>query len=307
MQIPSILILIVSLLLLGQPAAAAQTPLVVSGNPEAPPIVWKHRDTLTGVGPALVNTILDQLAVPYTYRIIKSWQEVQEQAAAGKVDLIVSAYRNKTREQYLRFSEPYLKSPVVIVVPRGRTFPCPGWAGLKGKKGAAHTGESFGEKFDRYIKEELSVRYGSYEQIFQLLNQGLVDYLIMDLYPALIYAKLLQAEDKVEFIDTPVTVQQFHLAVARTSPYVSLLPAINEKIRQMKKEGKIKAMVKEQYLSWHQTFLQRQKFFAQQYNRAEEQQQEWNAGARDRGLETLSRFIEENRPYMTGSSTFGTY
>ncbi len=272
-------------------------PLVVSGHPEAPPISWKIKGDLAGVGPELTNQILQTLNTPYSYQLIKDWSAVQQAAKTGEIDLIVGAYRNAEREKYLVFSDGYIDSPVVIVVPRGQKFSFNGWEDLRGKRGVAHSGESFGEKFDNYIHTELNVTYGSYQMVFQHLSQGLADYLIMDLYPAVIYAKLLQAEDKVEFLDNPVTVQQFRIAIARRSPFVKLLPAINREIARLKKNGICKNLVKEQYLRWRETFLQRQRFFAQQYNRAEQAQQQWNSTSRDRALDTLSRFIEANRQY----------
>ncbi len=284
-------------------ACASGTELIASGNPKAPPIVWEKKGTLVGAGPELLERILKKLDVPLRYRLLDTWVAVQEKAKNGDIDLIVSAYRNNEREQYLVFSEPYLESPVVIVVPKGKKFPMRGWEDLKGKKGVAHSGESFGEKFDHYIRSQLSVEYGSYEQVFQLLDQGLADYLIIDLYPAIIYAKLLQAEEKVEFLDTPATVQHFHMAISKKSPFVKLIPAINAEIKTLKQQGICKKLVKEQYLHWRETFLRRQRFFAQQQNRAREEQQQWNAGSHDRALDTLSRFVEENRPYMFGSNT----
>jgi len=284
-------------LLLGTIAGAAEH-LVVSGNPEAPPIVWEKSGQLTGIGPQLVASFLDQEGVAYTLRPEGTWDEVQDKARAGSIDLIVSAYDNRERREYLDYSIPYLKSPVVIVVKKGNGFPLHSWSDLAGKKGVANTGESFGSEFDAYIKEKLDVAYVPYERAFAMLAEESADYLVIDLYPAVIYAKLLRAEESIEYLDNPVSLQHFHVTIAKNSPYQRLLPNINAYIQQMQDKGEINRMLQEQYQAWHQTFRERERLFERAGQKAEEAQAEFDATARDRGLDNLMRFVEMERPYM---------
>ncbi len=302
-QLFTLATLLLAVLLGSQPATAGK-PLIVSGNPEAPPIAWeKTGGKLVGVGPTAVSRILEKLQVPFVIQPGGTWQQVQEGAKNGSIDMIVSAYDNKERRTYMDYSLPYLKSPVVIVVRKGECFACSAWNGLVGKKGAANTGESFGEEFDTYIRKELNVTYVPYQRAFEMLNHGTVDYLVMDLYPAIIYSKLLNAEDKIEYLDTPATVQYFHMTISKKSPYLSLMPKINAEIEKMKKEGIFKKMAKEQYKSWTKTFKERERFFARSQTKARQAQSNWDAGARDRGLDNMARFIERDVPYMSGSNT----
>ena len=282
-------------------ASRAAGPMIVSGNPDGPPISWGKNGTLAGAAPELAAKILSELNIPFTIINAGSWQEVQDKAREGKVDMIVSAYTNDERRTYMKFSKPYLDSPVVIVVRKGNGFALTSWDVLIGKKGVAHTGESFGEKFDTFIKEKLDVDYLPYERAFQELANDTADYLIIDLYPAVIYSKLLEAEKKIDILDTPATVQQFHMALSKKSPYLNLLPEIDKKITELKKEGYMKKLAVQQYKKWHETFLERQRFFARQKARAGMEQNEYNAAARDRGLEALGRFVERNYPYMDGT------
>jgi len=281
----------------------ATEPLVATGNPEAPPIVWEKRGELVGVGPEIATRILKNLQVPFIIKPTGSWAQVQENAKNGTIDLVVSAYDNKERRQYMDYSIPYLQSPVIIVVKRGKSFPFASWKDLIGKKGVANTGESFGEEFDTFIKEKLDVTYTPYERAFKMMELDSVDYLIVDLYPAIIYSKLLNAEDQIEFLDAPATTQYFHITFSKKSPYAGLLPKINEEIKKMKKNGEFKKLAKEQYKIWHKTFKERQRFFARSDTQAQQAQSDWDAGARDRGLDNMARFIERDVPYMSGSNT----
>lgn len=284
-----------------QPAAAE--PIIVSGNPEAPPIVWEKKGELVGVGPEIARQILTTISVPFILKPNGSWEQVQEKIKSGSIDIIVSAYDNRERRQYMDYSIPYLQSPVVIVVKKGETFPFTSWNDLIGKKGVANTGESFGEDLDAFIKEKLDIAYVPYQRAFEMMNLNTADYLIVDLYPAIIYSKLLNVENSVEFLDTPATVQNFHITLSKKSPYRHLLPQINAQIEQMKKTGFFKKLAREQYKQWNTTFQERQRFFSQSHAKAQQQQSTWNADARDQGLENLTRFIERDIPYMSGSNS----
>lgn len=278
-------------------------PLVVTGNPEAPPIVWEKQGELVGVGPEIAARILKTLQVPFTIKPTGSWAQVQENAKNGTIDMVVSAYDNKERQQYMEYSIPYLQSPVVIVVKKGRSFPFTAWKDLVGKKGVANTGESFGEEFDTFIEEKLDVTYTPYERAFKMMELDSADYLIVDLYPAIIYSKLLNAEENIEFLNTPATMQYFHITISKKSPHLGLLAKINAEIKKMKQNGALKNLAKEQYKSWNKTFKERQRFFARSGTQAQQAQSDWDAGTRDRGLENMSRFIERDVPYMSGSNT----
>jgi polar amino acid transport system substrate-binding protein len=293
---------LVTVLLCGTVSARAEKPLLVTGNPQAPPIVWEKGGTLTGVGPEAATMILKKLNVPFELKNVGPWDQVQELARKGNVDLIVSAYKNSDRQKYLDFTVPYLKSPVVIAVKKGHKFPFTSWDALIGKKGVANVGESFGEEFDTFIKNKLDVTYIPYEKAFEMMNLDLADYLIIDLYPAVIYAKLLNVENNVEFLDNPATIQHFHMAVAKSSPAISLLPKINREIDRLKKQGYFIEQVKKQYTTWNTNFQRRKRFYARNKAREQEEQQEYSAGARDRGMENLARFIERDRYFMNGTN-----
>jgi polar amino acid transport system substrate-binding protein len=280
----------------------ASQPLMVTGNPEAPPIVWEKQDKLIGVGPEIATRVLNKLQIPFTIKPTGSWAQVQENAKNGAIDLVVSAYDNAERRQYMDYSIPYLQSPVVIVVKRGKSFPFKAWKDLIGKKGVANTGESFGEEFDTFIKEKLDVTYTPYERAFKMMELDSADYLIVDLYPAIIYSKMLNVEDRVEFLDAPATTQFFHMTISKKSPYVKLMPKINAVMKEMKKNGEFNKLVKEQYNKWNKTFKERQRFFGRSGAQAQQAQSNWDAGSRDRGLDNMSRFIERDMPYMDGSN-----
>lgn len=280
----------------------AEPTVIISGNPEAPPVVWERAKGLVGVGPELAGRILSDLKIPFEIIPMGTWQQVQEKTRNGAIDLVLSAYKTTERQKYLEYSIPYLESPVVVVVKKGTGFICDSWDDLIGKRGVANKGESFGEKFDAYLKSELQVTFTSYNRAFEMLGEDTADYLLIDLYPAIIYSKLLRVEDKVDIMDNPVTVQHLHMAFGKESPHKGLLPDINKHLAKLKEQGVIKNLTLEYYQKWNKTFKERQRFYDKAAKKAKDAQTTYEAEAEDRGLKYISRFVDQSRPYMDGTN-----
>lgn len=252
----------------------AGEPYTVSGNPKAPPVTWEQYNKLTGVGPDIAQSILDELGIPYVISVEGNWQQVQEKCKEGSIDMLVGAYKNDERAAYMDYSLPYLPQPTVIVVEKGKEFSFGRWESLIGKKGVSNVGESYGQEFDDFIKETLDVQYLAFERAIQLLNRGEADYLIVDLFTALIYARLLQGEDAITILDPPVTTQTFHLTIAKSSALTQQMPAINKKLRTLVKNGTVEKLVYKHFNSWKELIARRSHFLSNESGiRSEEQQQ----------------------------------
>jgi polar amino acid transport system substrate-binding protein len=267
-------LVILSALLGGTSQLISAQNFIASGNPYAPPVVWEENKKLAGVAPDLVNEIFTELSLPYSVRVLSDWERVQEAAQKGEIDLIVSAYRNDARSKYLNFSVPYLPEQTVIVVGKGREFNFSNWDALKGKKGVSGIGESYGQKFDRYSAENLDISYYRLERAIETLNLGKADYLIIDLYTALIYARLLQGEDSITILDPPVTTENFHLAVTKDSPLNEHLDAINKKLDEKIAAGKINELVLAHFDRWQERIATRSKYLSrmsQQHSASQEE------------------------------------
>lgn len=234
---------------------------IVSGNPKAPPVVWEQYGKLTGVGPDIANSILTELNLDYDIRVTGNWQQVQDKCKSGETDMIVSAYKNDERAEYMEYSLPYLPQPTVIVVEKGKEFLFGRWESLIGKKGASNTGESYGQEFDTFLKEKLDVQFVAFERAVELLNRGEVDYLIVDLYTALIYARLLRGEDAITILEPPVTTQSFHLTIGKNSPMAVQMPAINKKLYRLVKDGTVEKLFYKHFESWKELIAKRSRYF----------------------------------------------
>ncbi len=248
---------------------------IVSGNPKAPPVVWEQYKKLTGVGPDIAQAILTELKLAYDIRVEGNWQQVQDKCKSGEVDMIVSAYKNDERAAYMEYSLPYLPQPTVIVVEKGKEFPFGRWESLMGKKGVSNIGESYGQEFDAFIKSKLDVQFIAFERALELLNRGEVDYLIVDLYTALIYARLLQGEDAITLLEPPVTTQAFHLTIAKNSPMAVQMPAINKKLYRLVKDGTVEKLFYKHFEDWKTLIAKRSRYFNKNAHIRNEDQSEY--------------------------------
>jgi polar amino acid transport system substrate-binding protein len=253
---------------------AAET-FVVSGNPKAPPVVWEQYDKLTGVGPDIAKAILTELQLDYDLTVEGDWQQVQDKCKGGEIDMIVSAYKNDARAEYMEYSLPYLPQPTVIVVEKGKEFPFGRWESLIGKKGVSNIGESYGQEFDTFINTKLNVQFIAFERAVELLNRGEADYLIVDFYTALIYTRLLQGEDAITILDPPVTTQSFHLTIAKNSPMAVQMPAINKKLYRLVKDGTVEKLFYTHFEAWKTLIEKRSRFFQKDSNIRNQEHQEY--------------------------------
>ena len=91
MRYPSLFFVLLATILLTAAQTQAASPMIISGNPDGPPVSWDKRDKLMGVGPEVAAKIMSELKVPFTMTVESSWQQVQDKAKSGAIDMIVSA------------------------------------------------------------------------------------------------------------------------------------------------------------------------------------------------------------------------
>ena len=240
-----ILLLIVTTLLMATSVFGADT-LIVSGNPEYPPITWKENKTIVGVSAKLAKTIFTELEIPFEIKYTGPWSRVQANAKAGKIDMICSAYINPQRQTYMVYTIPFMKDPVSVFTWREKSFTFKKWEDLIVKRGNTVRGESYGEKFDQFMEQKLKVEKVSRTiQNFKKLEAKRVDYAIIGLYPGLASASITGFQNKIEVLENPILSENFYMAISKKSKFKYLLPKVNKIIKRLKDEGLIQKWIKE--------------------------------------------------------------
>ncbi|MFA6027584.1 MAG: transporter substrate-binding domain-containing protein [Patescibacteria group bacterium] len=218
--------------------------LIASGHPEWPPIMYQQDDKIVGAGPEIVERIFTELGVPVTTNYEGSWDEVQQKAKDGTVDVLVAAYKTAEREEYMDYSIPYTTDPVVLVVKKGKTFPNNSLDELIDKKGVVMIGDSYGQTFDNFIKEKLSVReVSTAKEAFDLLENEEAHYFVYALYSAQNYMFENQVMDNFEIIPNYITSENFYVTISKKSPYNYLMPQVNELLQKYTEDGIIDQII----------------------------------------------------------------
>jgi polar amino acid transport system substrate-binding protein len=225
--------------------------LIISGHPNSPPIMWREKNSIKGVGAELAEIIFAEQNIPVKNEYAGDWREVLQKAEDGKIDLIVGLFKQTDRMRYLDYSIAYAEVPVVIVVKRSRTFTFNKWSDLIGKKGTMNTGESWGREFDEYLKKKLQIQELPVEQGFQALVDEKVDYMVISLFPAEIKSRKYGVQNQIEILQKPVTTQNYYMAFSKKSKFTNLLPKVNEKLKELTGNGRVNKLLDRNMILWY--------------------------------------------------------
>lgn len=234
------------LLLLVTPLSQAQTTVRATGHPNWPPFSWQQGDKIIGIGAELTELIFKELGLPVACTARGNWKRAQSQVEHGEVDILVGAYKTAERVRVMAYpAQPYIEDANVLWVARGKAFPFRRWSDLIGKTGTAMLGESYGEAFDQYIKDKLTVEWVSTpSQSLGKLELGRADYYPFSLYAGQIQVRQLGFEGKIENMPEVISTEGTYIAVSRKSHLVKYLPQIEAAIARLRADGTIDRLVK---------------------------------------------------------------
>ena len=220
--------------------------LVASGHPEWTPIMFQSSTAIDGVGPALVQKILNDLAVNVSFPHTGTWDQVQAKARSGEVDMLVAAYKTTERETYMVYSDAYVTDPIAVYVARGKTFPFNSFGDLIGKNGIAMVGDSYGQAFDDFAAARLNLRrVTTSSEAFALVGSGQAAYFVYALYAGNDHLKKTGTGSQFESLPRFVAEENFYITISKKSRYVSYIPLINQGIAKYKADGTVAALIAE--------------------------------------------------------------
>lgn len=220
--------------------------LIASGHPEWPPIMWQEGNDIVGIGPALLKMICTEINIQCDIKYQGQWQAVQKQAKAGKVDMLVAAYKTTEREQYMDYSIAYTVDPITLFVKSGQDFNYSRWESLIGKKGVITIGDSYGQDFDNFLQEKLTVeKVATVEEAFDVISSGKADYFVYATYSGQRELAKLNLIGQIESIADDIASENFYFAISKKSPYLNYLPQINQLIKKYQTDGTIKKLLEE--------------------------------------------------------------
>lgn len=219
----SLLVLLSLSLIPGLVVAAGKCErLVATGNPEYPPYLWRDPENprqLIGANADLLKHIADELGLVVDVIYTGPWSRAQDEVRTGRVDLIAGAFLTLPRLESMDYVHPpfyYVSS--VVWVSKERAFDYSGWDDLRGHTGDTLVNNSFGQQFDAYAKENLTLEgVASLTQAFQKLLLGRTDYVLYEQYPGLAVAGTQGLDEHLQILDPPISSEGLYLTLSHNS------------------------------------------------------------------------------------------
>lgn len=219
----SFLLMLGLLLMPGIAAAVSKCErLVATGNPEYPPYLWRdpqNPQQLIGANADLLKHLAKELGVNLEIIYTGPWSRAQDEVRTGRVDLLAGAFLTLPRLEVMDYIHPaFYFTPNVVWVHRGAEFPYAGWEDLRGRTGDTLVNNSFGQQFDAFAKDNLTLDgVSSLTQAFQKLLLGRTDYVLYERYPGQALAETLGMQDDLLVLDPPISSEGLYLTLSHNS------------------------------------------------------------------------------------------
>lgn len=195
--------------------------IVVTGNPDYPPLIWAAEgdEKLTGVAVEMLQLALKDSGITVELIDLGSRSKALEAVEAGQVDVMAGVFLSRERLSTLDFVYPAIMDvPSVFFVRRGAAFPYSGWQDLQGKRGAAQQGSRFGLSFDTYAADHLQLqRLSSGESALRKLLAGQLDYVVLERYQGLALAQQMGVDAQLDTLEGSFINAPLYLAISHNS------------------------------------------------------------------------------------------
>ncbi len=196
------------------------THLVASGNPDYPPYLWISKDghTLEGAATQFIKRVGELSGVDIRVVHSGSWGRVQQHMRDGTIDLIAGAFLTVPRLDYMDYFYPAFQGTRTVIWTRDNLdLNYRQWSDLVGVEGLTVINNSFGQNFDTYARENLTIReVPSLEQGLKMLALNRGEYLIYEEFPG----KAFAAREHIQNIRSypiPVSTENLYLTMSHQS------------------------------------------------------------------------------------------
>lgn len=221
--------------------------LRVGVSPDAPPLIYKQNQEITGLEADMAAELAKYLQKT-AVMVELPWEDQIPALLDNRIDIIMSGMSVTLARQYkIAFSKPYFKSGLMIIVKDLHKF-----AFIKNRETAfaqsitwrigvvkGTTGEAFIHQKSTGAK---AIRaYSNQEEALQALMAGSIDVFVHDAPIVLMMAAQHQTDG---IRPLPIMLNEEYLAWGIRKDNTDLVASANAFIDQAKREGKLQAIVK---------------------------------------------------------------
>jgi len=235
--------------------AANNSALRACGHPFYPPVSWHSDGQLIGLAPAVTQQLFAELGYKVQLSAESNWKRCLLEVQQGNADIVVAAYRIASRETYLGFTTQHIiADKVTLFVNRQHPIRYGQLSDLRGKTVGLLLGDSFGDRFDRFIEQNSAIEYVSRgRQNFAKLALGRIDYMPLGKLSGQLQSRKLGFHDQVMALDTEITTEHYYLAVGHDSGLQRHLPYLNQRLKEMHIDGTIERLTQQYSLKYLNT------------------------------------------------------
>lgn len=195
-----------------------------------PPYEFLRGQEIVGIDVEICRAVAEKLGRPFLAETV-DFDSVIPAIVSGKADLAAAGITiTEDRKQKVDFSDPYVKTGIVVIYKKSNPFREPQL--LKGKT----IGVQAGTTSENYVLEQLKQepeRFKSPAEAVAALKSGRVAFVISDIDPA---KNCVKGEADLA-LSGFITTEEYAVAIRKGQP--ELLKAINETIAELKRNGKL--------------------------------------------------------------------
>ncbi len=216
--------------------STSSTKLVMGTESGFAPFEYMDGSTMKGIDVDLANAIATEAGKTLSIEDMP-FDSLLAAVEGGKIDFAAAGMTvNDERKLSVDFSDPYFDASQVVMVKKGSSIATAD--DLKNKKIAVQQGTT-GDTLATAVSGATVDRPTKFADAVLELEQGKVDAVIIDSFPAQIYAA--QYTD-LQILAQPLDTEQYAIAVKKGN--TALLATINKVIAKMKADGSLDALVK---------------------------------------------------------------
>ena len=233
------------------------TEVVATAHPDYPPYHWYDGKQMRGASIDINRKIFAELGVPFTVTYAGPWKRVLHAAELGQVDFVMALKKTQARQVFLNFTEnPIFPNPFAVFVNRNHHFAFEEWQDLQDRRGGKNAGDRYGEAFDQFLADNLTVEEAATPEInFKKLLAGRIEYFIHSRFSGAAYLQAYPEDGSIVILDKNINDGQIHSGFSRQSSCSQLLPYINKRYKELMEDGSALQFLEDNLLLWQQSVV----------------------------------------------------
>ncbi|RTE64890.1 ABC transporter substrate-binding protein [Amphritea opalescens] len=249
---PILLSVLFSALLVLLPSNSHSRTLKACGHPFYPPVSWINDKQLMGLAPAVTQQLFAELGYRVELRAGYNWKRCLLEVQQGNADIVVAAYHIPSRDAYLWFSRvPVIADPITLFVNRQNPIVYTSLDDLRGKVTGLLLGDSFGEDLDQFLLDNTRIEYVSRNrQNFDKLAHQRIDFMPIGLLSGRLQSRKMGFHELIMPLEEKVSTELYFLAVGKNSGLQKHLPFINDRLKELHRNGTIKRLTDQYSLQY---------------------------------------------------------